>query len=61
MGKCIEDFGVDREGRGRLGRPESRWRIILKEIYRALIEGPERNRLAQWRVFLNKILNHLVL
>jgi len=25
MVKCTEDFGGDREGRGRLGRPDGRW------------------------------------
>jgi hypothetical protein len=30
MRKCIEDFGGDREGRGRLGRPEDRWENITQ-------------------------------
>jgi hypothetical protein len=25
MGKCVEDFGGDREGKGRIERPEGRW------------------------------------
>jgi len=25
MGKCVEDFGGDREGKRRLERPEVRW------------------------------------
>ena len=44
-GEDLEDLTVD-------------GRVILYEIYRILIEEAERNRLAQWRVFLNDVLNH---
>jgi hypothetical protein len=44
-GDDLEDLSVD-------------GRIILKQIYRTLIEEPEPTRLAQWQVFLNTVINH---
>jgi hypothetical protein len=44
-GDDLEDLSVD-------------GRIILKEIYRTSIEELESTRLAQYQVFLNKVINH---